>query len=199
MSQEQADARAPDAMLLRFVERARAKMPAARDDEVAFVAETMRGDFVRNINDHLRLFKQERNGLSIWRAIQECTHHGEPIPDVIAQKLARWGAELEKANNARDMVRALELTGDKGAYKGPKHLNAIEKRREVASQVELVKGLYRLNNADAIKLVARNSHGRLSHSKVAKDYYSYFAKPSQRATPEGQDLASVMRRFRGDD
>jgi hypothetical protein len=187
-----------DEMLARFVERVRVKSPGLGEDEVIFIAEMLRGDFVRGVNDHLRLFRQERNGLSVWRAIRECVSAGEPIPDVIAQKLAAWAGNLENATNAREMARALELSGDEKNYKGAKHLNAIEKRRAIASEVELVRNLYDLNKKAACELVAKNSRGKLTFDKVQKDYFAFFKK-STRRTAGHTDLHAVMKMFRGSD
>jgi hypothetical protein len=185
-----------DEMLARFVDRVRVKSPGLAEDEVIFISETLRGDFVRRVNDHLRLFRQERNGLSVWRAIRECVTAGEPIPDVIAQKLAAWAGDLENATSSREMARALELSGDEKNYKGAKHLNAIEKRRAIASEVELVRNLYGLTKKAACELVAKNSRGKLTFDKVQKDYFAFFKKPSRR-TPEHATLDAVMKGFRG--
>jgi hypothetical protein len=184
-----------DEMLARFVERVRVESPGLGEDEAIFIAETLRGDFVRRVNDHLRLFRQERNGLSVWRAIGECVSAGEPIPDVIAQKLAAWAGDLESATSSRAMARALELSGDEKTYKGAKHLNAIEKRRAVASEVELVRNLYGLTKKAACELVAKNSKGKLTFGMVQKDYFAFFKKRSRR-TSEHATLDAVMKGFR---
>lgn len=183
-------------MLARFVARARAEMPDASDEAVEMSAFVRRASFVKQVNDHMSLFRSERNALSVWRAIRCCHLANEPIPANIIELLAHWADKLESAADARAIGRALELTGGSDEHKGARHLHAVERQRAIASEVALIVRLHGLSKAKAIEVVARNRG--LSVSMVKGDFYGFMRARTKRArlgeaNTDEADLDAVMR------
>lgn len=165
----------------RFVERVKLQAPNIRDDEARFVASMLRKQFVDAVNDQLRLYQREGNGLTLWRALRLCHEQGEPIPEPLIRKFAKWANALEAVNDAKGAARALELSGDAGAYKGRRSLNAAEKLLRLATEVHLFKSAYpSVSNTQAFDTVARNSRGRIKSSQAKDAYYAWRRGSGQR-------------------
>ncbi len=172
----------------RFVERVKQQSPNIRDDEARFVASMLRKDFVDAVNDQLRLYDRERNGLTLWRALRLFHEEGEPIPEPLVRKFAKWADALEAVKDAKGAARALELSGDTGTYKGRKSLNAADRMLAVATKVHIFKSAYpSVSDVEAFKAVARNSKGRIKATR-AKDAYYAWLRPKQKRIRRGQGL-----------
>jgi len=186
---------AAEQMQARFVAKVRKDSPQLQQDEVEFIASMLRDGYIRRVQEHIDLYGMTRNGLSLWRALRSIVDEGEVIPQELLKKFLQWGESLEKAKTIGDIARALELVGDKDTYKGKKVLQAAQRRRHIAQQVHIVRSAYsNLGLDEAFRIVARNSHGRLSYALVKKAHYDYFATPKRGRKPRsGKDLDVTLR------
>ncbi|HMO48162.1 MAG TPA: hypothetical protein PKB14_19315 [Rubrivivax sp.] len=165
-----------DQLRARLAERVSQRAPRLKADDAWLVAGFERMDLVRAVNKNLDLYRHERNGLAVWRAIRICHKYGEPLPANIVAKLAQWGEALEKAATPREIARALDLAGRDRGHKGRRRLDAADRRLEIASAVRNYMDRAGVNATAAIAWYAKNAKPALSVPAVKKHYYAIFGR-----------------------
>lgn len=155
--------------------------------------------------NHLALYLRERDGLQIWRAFRTYRQRGLPVPENILEKLDQWAARLETADSPASIAKAIEMMGDTDSKaRGPERRRELERRRLIASRVELARELnedrpadYRLTEKQIWEGVAQALHE--SPKRVERIHREWMAGPQpekQRRTEgddKGRDLQRVMQ------
>lgn len=87
------------------------------------------------VRNDIGLYNWTRNGLVVWRMYQRHRDLGLPVPEEILQKFDQWAQSLEIASGAKEIAKAIEMTGDKGGAQGAAQLHRAGRMREIASRV----------------------------------------------------------------
>ena len=131
---------------------------------------------VMSVNNEIHLFHATGDARFFWRAYRRLHQAGEPIPQSYLDVLADFAGRILMTENVAELPAALGLAGSEKAHIGPKQSAAYRRRWHLASEVLMVRDLYKMSLADAIKTVARNRG--LSAATVKKAHYEIFTKPA---------------------
>jgi hypothetical protein len=170
-----------------------AKALAPKADELAFLAQLKREQLANDVQNECTLYRNTGDGRFLWRAFLRLHGAKEPIPQAILDRLAHWGGRLLGAQDPKEIAAALELSGDEKKHIGPKQSESYRKRWRLASEVCIVRDLYKISLTKAIAAVARNSG--LSVATVKGAYDDVFRAPlRERKSPT--DLTSALNNWR---
>ncbi len=108
--------------------------------EAEFVAALDRQALVGAVNDEIRLYARDGNGLHVWRAYSICRQAGAPIPEVILRCLDDFAQCLSEAKDAAEIAAALGMEVH-GARSARRDVMAADRAWLVAGGVHLLMSL----------------------------------------------------------
>lgn len=126
-----------------------------KDDEEDFGEALERESHVHEVNNEITLYHNTGDARFFWRAFLLIHESGEPMPQNFLDKLAQWGNRVIQAKTPQEIATAIEMTGDDKKHIGPKHSEAYRRRWRLASEVQIVKRLYKIKLIKAIETVAK--------------------------------------------
>lgn len=148
-------------------------------EEDAFIKAMRHGELVRDVNNKIALFQNTGDPRFFWKAFVLLREAGEDIPESFMHQITVWGKALIPAATPHQVATAVQMIGTEKRHIGPKHSAAYEHRWRIASEVERVKKLYKVNLATSIDVVARDRN--LTVAKVKKAYHDTFTGPAKKA------------------
>lgn len=158
-------------------------------EDVVRVWATDPHDFVRRQSggqqalDQIRLYRLEKNGLSIWRAYLALRRHGQPVWESILEHIDGWAVAIQDADGAEEIARALELLGSEKSPKGSKRLAGRERDWRIASAVWHARRDFKLGVYAAFNHVSKHGGYQLAPGldvrSIKAAYYATFPARSR--------------------
>ena len=161
-----------------------------------FLDQVRKQQLISHVNNEIHLYHATGDARFFWRAYRRLHKAGEPIPQDFLNKIAEFASSILSNDDLSALPKALELAGSDKSHIGPKQSALYRRRWKIASEVEMVKDLYKISTTQAIKAVAENRE--LSFGNVKKIHWQVFKEPLvKRKKVDIEDAGALLQKLWG--